>query len=709
MRMPSVAFVICISVVFLSCSSDGPTDVDDPADDPVVTATIGPAGGTLSTDDFILDIPAGAFDASTELELYLDTDEVPYSDNAVSDLFRIEGLPEAFGASLRMAVKYESELSEESFIAIGEEAPVKSLGETRTSYALFEASDSSGYLVFDLSVSGDYSSSTGLLGSAAAASGGVSAVGLTDMHSETTLSDLFRVIGPKSNTTTAQLNTVGWHFDNAYGEFEDEGFSYDAREHWPVQVFIRDIKSLGFYKASKFVDGYGFIVLSPQLLSDATRLPMVAGHEFLHLVQDLYDSRPWHDKILDFGARYWLDEATASYCEELFPDTPDDYVPISFRGRHLAPLGGMHKEGTGAGKHGYGMASMIKYLRGRFLSTTLTNYYDDVWLGKHPVDAVIFNSNETTDWFGPFFREYLTGDIYSVEADTWASAVPEVLVFRIDAPDDTLKLFQFWCPNMGALLHRVELDYPGIGENSTITFSLIGLYRAETEISVLKYNGTGEMELIDHSLTSVEVDQISNLTAAGYDLYGLVTNRIATPPYTDSTAIFLNVKVEEDLALTGCYAVVRDIDAEFLTEYPDTTFSQASGTHGTGFPMGEGAEVVFSGNTLTQSHDYLGNDGNHYTGSMTVTFDAAFENVLSFSAQSTISKNDWINTSTLSGQNIPISTLEPNIVFKVSGSETCGRITGMTWSDQRRTHTDTLLPGWTCNSESEIEVWVFTN
>jgi len=75
----------------------------------------------------------------------------------------------------------------------------------------------------------------------------------------------------------------------------------------------------------------------------------------------------------------------------------------------------------------------------------------------------------------------------------------------------------------------------------------------------------------------------------------------------------------------------------------------------------------------------------------------------------TISKGDWTRTSTLSGQNIPLETDGSTKIFRASGVTTCGKITEMTWSDSYSTYTKTLLPGWECNSESEIEVWVFTN
>jgi hypothetical protein len=301
------------------------------------------------------------------------------------------------------------------------------------------------------------------------------------------------------------------------------------------------------------------------------------------------------------------------------------------------------------------------------------------------------------------------GNIYGVEPDYWKNAIHADLIFQIAAAKDTVKKFHFLYAPMGAWLHRIDLDYPAIDENSAISFTLPGAEDAKTEVSVLKYKGTGKMELIDHSTTSVEVDNISDLTASGYDLYALVTNRHISPPYTDKTSVRLNVRVQRRLNPTGCYVVVRDIDGEFLTEYSDSSTSQSSETHSSGFPKEQGATIEFTGTTLTQMHDHVGTDGNHYVGSTTVTFDATFQNVLSFSAIATISKGDWTRTSTLSGQNIPLDSEASGMVFKVNGATTCGKITGMTWSDQYSTYTKTLLPGWTCNEESEIEVWVFTD
>jgi hypothetical protein len=281
--------------------------------------------------------------------------------------------------------------------------------------------------------------------------------------------------------------------------------------------------------------------------------------------------------------------------------------------------------------------------------------------------------------------------------------------FTIDASDDTVKTYGLMYKDLSAWPFRVNLDYPSIDEHSNISFSLLGTEDAETEISVFKYNGTGDMELIDHSTTRVDVPRIGELTDSGHDLLGLVTNRHATHPYNGTTPVHLKIRVFQELDISGCYIAARDIDADFLVEYSGGSTEQHSGTHGAGFPKETGAEVTFSGSTLTQTHDHLGADGRYYTGSITVTFDAAFENVVSFSAQATISKDDWIMQSSLSGQNIPLDPGESYIIFRATGQETCNRITAMTWSNSYSTYTESLLPGWTCNTESELEIWIFTN
>lgn len=266
--------------------------------------------------------------------------------------------------------------------------------------------------------------------------------------------------------------------------------------------------------------------------------------------------------------------------------------------------------------------------------------------------------------------------------------------------------------------------------------NVVRLFIPQFEVEIKSDSSSGEVEgVVIHNQTAEYSSEIAysgkifiydnkNLKKIGEvscqngEFIGTVSNLGAYDEiYAELEMAGINIRSEiyylnNKYTVTGCYIVVRDIDGNFRTNYPDDSVPVSfwSGAHSAGFPKEHNAIVNFTGTTLTQTNSHLGNDGNYYTGSTTINFDDDFENVLNFTVQATITNDElsWIRNSSLSGQNIPIDSTYPNIIFKVNGPETCSKITGMTWSDSRRTHTDTLLPGWTCNSDSEMEIWVFT-
>jgi hypothetical protein len=83
------------------------------------------------------------------------------------------------------------------------------------------------------------------------------------------------------------------------------------------------------------------------------------------------------------------------------------------------------------------------------------------------------------------------------------------------------------------------------------------------------------------------------------------------------------------------------------------------------------------------------------------------ENVVSFSAHANFSKGSTIRDWSLSGHDIPIRWDPTNTIFAVYGQDVCSHIDQMTWSDSYSTYTKRLNPGWTCNQESELEIWVY--
>ena len=56
------------------------------------TTTIRTRGGTVSSDEFSLTVPAGSFNHQTEMKLYSKEDTTLFGEETITKLFRIEGL-----------------------------------------------------------------------------------------------------------------------------------------------------------------------------------------------------------------------------------------------------------------------------------------------------------------------------------------------------------------------------------------------------------------------------------------------------------------------------------------------------------------------------------------------------------------------------------------------------------------------------------------
>ena len=185
-----------------------------------------------------------------------------------------------------------------------------------------------------------------------------------------------------------------------------------------------------------------------------------------------------------------------------------------------------------------------------------------------------------------------------------------------------------------------------------------------------------------------------------------------------------------DEKIASVYIIARDLDATYYTSYSD---SNGSTTHSASFPIEADATVSSSGTTVTESHNVVWTDGNHYVGSKQLTFDAAFENVTGFSANASIDSDlSWSMQWSLSGSgniptdstaysssgrnlsrslsgsgNIPlISSGDTYKEYKVSGTSTCSHISSMSYFRDYGSWTETLVGSWSCSEESSLTITV---
>lgn len=143
-----IPFILISILLFSTCKENEPTAPEDETPNSEVLAedTIGGEGGILHTEDFELSIPPGAFISSNKIVIEEEVNSA-YSAGNVAPTYKIEGKPNSFTKSIRIALKHSGNLSNENFIAIGEKSICKSLGKAIKSFAFSKAEDSAGYLV----------------------------------------------------------------------------------------------------------------------------------------------------------------------------------------------------------------------------------------------------------------------------------------------------------------------------------------------------------------------------------------------------------------------------------------------------------------------------------------------------------------------------------------------------------------------------------
>ncbi len=706
----SLSLFIVMFIIFNGCTKEEPTAPEEEISTEVLAeATVGPEGGILETEQFKLTIPSGALLESSNIKLYMENKNKPFEGNEATELFRIDGLPINNQKPIRMAIKYSGSLSNSSYIAIGEDGFVKSYGGVLTSYCLFEAYDSSGYLVIDLPISNLNSSQQNSLNKNTGVEEIVRAVGLTNLYGYDTPEGHFGIIGRMDNTTIEQYEELGFKLETAYDLISLKGFKYDKRKSWPILVVLKRITEtingqsmLGYYTSADWLGSHGYMVFDIAIFN-YDDLYETLGHEFLHLVQDLYDPRDWESKSKNAGGNHlWLDEATAVYSEEFYSDNPSTYIPPNFIPNSMVLFDGIHKELVPAINHGYGLSAMIKFLVNKYPATKLVNFYDQIANNKHPVEAVIISTADTKEWLEKFYREYILGNIYDRNMEFWLEKAHST--YTINAGNKTRTLAHNY-PDISGRIYKIEINHSDFGENKSLEFSVDG--GELSHLTLFKYN-TNNLKYIADNTNSLISPKISVLKNDNSNLLALVTNNRAKSPFTDKIKLILSIDTKEIINITSCFVALRNLDVTYIRTYNSGGSETENLSFSTGFFHGDGSTISFSNNTFTQSHDYTGNDGIHYTGFVELKFDEGLKEVLSFNAKSKMVDEDkyygYTSETELSGHNIEKTSSNEYII---EGLLTCSKMGSVKYYKQYSSYKYELQSVIGCNDSTEIEISIY--
>lgn len=560
----------------------GPGDTDNIL---LASAVIGPGGGTLSDDNFILTVPQNAFESDISLSLY-DVSEEFSDDDVNSMVFGLAGLPDDYALPLRLCVKYTGDLSDEHFISVGEEVFIPDLLDTEYLHFYYTAEDSSDFLVATLPAgnggttkSKDNPSS---LSKKWFGLGTVLKVVNAVKGRRTHQSKYFTIAYPFFSSYASRITEIGNYFDDVVKTgIGRTGMGFGVSqlallEKKLFHVIIEDDKSnLGYYLKTK-----PYRSLIANITQNYDKFSMHLNESTLAESEDILRQKAG---ILVFGLRQWMrfnDQDKWNwlhYAYELwiggkFALDPSSYNPFALSNAGNSQLlihssfngieaGWQYPEGVKVNsyaktllkkQHGHGMTVLLKYIEDTYKIDKVTKIWDTYSSSKKPVDVIMeILPAQEYEWWPSFLLHYVSGDIYNLDAQILLKTIKNENIFFIDDASDEVKDFDRTYADFSAELFRVVLDHDQIHNivftlgPPTLNLDYQTFFVYKLKNNILQYIDQGVQSEQNIQLT---VENIPTLMQSGYtSLVALVVNSANESPYTGSVNIEFEVKCQKML------------------------------------------------------------------------------------------------------------------------------------------------------------------
>ena len=706
MRILNLFFCFLLLLTLCCSDSTGPGDTGD--GEIVGHVTIGSDGGSVESDEVTITVPAGAFEDDASVALTT-APEQSFEDDAVSETYVVAGLPQSYNEEITISIAYNGELTENSYIAVGADTWVTSLGQSVTTYTLLPATPDGDRLTATLPATGFVAAKAVMANGEESTSITVTAV--TGYKPHVTAGGYFKIDYASRWTTLESVQKLGEYLEDAYATIAGLGFSYAGRTNWPVSVTVKNLNSsdvYGYSANSLWGDNYGYLEFNSTKMDDLNEMRITAGHEFFHLVQALYDPRNFYSKAKLSSPYLWLDEACSVWIEEKFT-VEQGYVSPTRAGNTLAPFEGVV---TGASadtqKHGYGLSAMIKYLVGEYGEACLVDIYNAVKDGSDPMTAVRRGTTEPVEWWEEFLRKYALGDIYG--AGIAELTANKSGMYRIITNSDTLETFSGDYPDLSGRLYIIRLENTVFDDNAELSLTLEG---GMGELSVFKYRlKPSEIEFLGTGDETVSFDDLKSLNAGGWHLIALVSNSRNIDPYTEKTTIGLTIRVSTPINPGFTYFTLHpELYGDFERQYAGQDIETFSTLFYPSYsPAGPGK---LEGTTFTGERNEPWGAKSTIVGNFTITFDASFQNILSIEAtQSVTTPGDGdsgmsYQNVTFKARNIPLYNIDgSDYNYRLLGDEITDQVASMTFEYGIEGDRWIKLVNYQGSPGSDISIWL---
>ncbi len=703
---------------------------------------IGPMGGVVELDNFSMNIPEGAFDSDFELKLF-EKDANEWDNDNVSKIIGVDGLPLKINFPLNIAIVPVEQLTDESYITIGQDYELPFTNTSEIVYNFMETKDSLGILKCELPISSSPSENKMTKSSSSNYKQHKTYfTAKTGFSSQLSYNKHFKIFDKKYEYWLIKQigNTLEWN----YNLLRDEGFDTTS-VNWPVEVYVKKLNPNIEKRGCIYYPTFGLKNMS--LLIDQDRINNIMYSSLRECAvgilrtydQDFFLPNEFTGKV--DPSRYWFHHATASWFEEKkHKQWPDDfpYFPIDFQNstilhvfnegsgdNRLAPFSGML---AGAGttslsalKHGGGMSSFIKYIDVNYGTDLILLIYDQIKGNRlKPIEAIKNFMADSYLWWPDYLENYIESNIYeSFDKEGAFNPYDEPKPLHdiiagehtFENKSDTLKSFKDikyhplsakvykigWSPNAFDTLRVLRISTTDLNNNTLFVYGDFG-----NNYFLL---GKGESFLM--SIKELLSTQFSNSNIR--NLRVVVTNSECSPPYNNLTNINLELKLEKpkEIKFNACKIETRVMgiwERHRIPPPPNTSPTiDTMGYLAEWNTIGNFTGTTFEG--VLEPNDY----GADATGTVKLELDDQL-NISSFSVEAKSHYDDENSQWECAGANIALqNNTDWNMNFDVVGESTFNNLTNLYYYHESPPSNTGVVPyskliDYFCDENSYIKV-----
>jgi uncharacterized protein (TIGR03437 family) len=547
---------------------------------PVVSASVGAAGGTVTGPGVSIAIPAGVLVDTGAITVTRSTDQAHPNPNRISDLFAVDGIPSERSVPVTITMDLPSAggpVDEPELVM------VLPYGTPNTAPTFLHTTRNGNQLTFTLPASSTTASGTGsahAVGTAApgtssayavsAAAGGIPITryfyyevvnGLKYWKS----SDNITVLYCKNAVTLSRAQAIADGLDKAFSLLENPvGMSW-AGKPLPVEAFIYPFETFLYFwgdnpdnpggegSRSFGIAGQSLNLNSKFLKTDGDipAMQILAGHELFHVLQNVYDPRAGARQSMEQTQWLWMEEATATWFEHLYEPTWISDMVIAgqwaFMTQHpLEYLG----DTLSTQRHGYGASMFIEYLTSKYGPAFVSKIFSKLKVSTvatqpYPTEALrsVLTTTLSSEWLG-FCGQFMAGKVYA----NYVVPDPIALLANVSSTssftDDTPKAVTLG-GDFGDLTGQFySVKFSGTWKaNTALTVTLSSPGNAQAVIYLMKGKTWELKQIVDSA--KWQIPNAEQLAAAKEQWVIMIANGNSTLTGTGSTHIELKLEIQE--------------------------------------------------------------------------------------------------------------------------------------------------------------------